>query len=161
MSPIPIYRFLCDLQHQRITGGLSCGWSGLLAAYDYLPRIQYKNIILSRELWRIKQERGRRDGQIIRFGTFRPLQGFLQKRQMPTEVVIPDSDNELYLNLEDTQCQRLLLEEIAKRKQIVLEEFLFRNDSGIVRRGKDRFTNEVIFAFHKNEQHDTEKVHTR
>ena len=45
MSPIPIYRFLCDLQHQRITGGLSCGWSGLLATYDYLPRIQYKNII--------------------------------------------------------------------------------------------------------------------
>lgn len=51
---------------------------------------------------------------------------FLQKRQMPTEVVIPDSDNELYLNLEDTQGQRLLLEEIAKRKQIVLEEFLFQ-----------------------------------
>lgn len=30
-----------------------------------------------------------------------------------------------------------------------IEEFLFRNDSGIVRRGKDRFTNEVIFAFIK------------
>ena len=105
--------------------------------------------------------RGRRDGQIIRFGTFRPLQGTFTETTNATEVVIPDSDNELYLNLEDTQCQRLLLEEIAKRKQIVLEEFLFRNDSGIVRRGKDRFTNEVIFAFHKNEQHDTEKVHTR
>lgn len=161
MSPIPIYRFLCDLQHQRITGGLSCGWSGLLATYDYLPRIQYKNIILSRELWRIKQEEVEGMDKLSDSELSVRFRELLQKRQMPTEVVIPDSDNELYLNLEDTQCQRLLLEEIAKRKQIVLEEFLFRNDSGIVRRGKDRFTNEVIFAFHKNEQHDTEKVHTR
>lgn len=161
MSPIPIYRFLCDLQHQRITGGLSCGWSGLLATYDYLPRIQYKNIILSRELWRIKQEEVEGMDKLSDSELSIRFRELLQKRQMPTEVVIPDSDNELYLNLEDTQCQRLLLEEIAKRKQIVLEEFLFRNDSGIVRRGKDRFTNEVIFAFHKNEQHDTEKVHTR
>ena len=161
MSPIPIYRFLCDLQHQRITGGLSCGWSGLLATYDYLPRIQYKNIILSRELWRIKQEEVEGRDKLSDSELSVRFRELLQKRQMPTEVVIPDSDNELYLNLEDTQCQRLLLEEIAKRKQIVLEEFLFRNDSGIVRRGKDRFTNEVIFAFHKNEQHDTEKVHTR
>ena len=161
MSPIPIYRFLCDLQHQRITGGLSCGWSGLLATYDYLPRIQYKNIILSRELWRIKQEEVEGMDKLSDSELSVRFRELLQKRQMPTEVGIPDSDNELYLNLEDTQCQRLLLEEIAKRKQIVLEEFLFRNDSGIVRRGKDRFTNEVIFAFHKNEQHDTEKVHTR
>lgn len=161
MSPIPIYRFLCDLQHQRITGGLSCGWSGLLATYDYLPRIQYKNIILSRELWRIKQEEVEGMDKLSDSELSVRFRELLQKRQMPREVVIPDSDNELYLNLEDTQCQRLLLEEIAKRKQIVLEEFLFRNDSGIVRRGKDRFTNEVIFAFHKNEQHDTEKVHTR
>lgn len=140
---------------------MSCGWSGLLAAYDYLPRIQYKNIILSRELWRIKQEEVEGMDKLSDSELSVRFREFLQKRQMPTEVVIPDSDNELYLNLEDTQCQRLLLEEIAKRKQIVLEEFLFRNDSGIVRRGKDRFTNEVIFAFHKNEQHDTEKVHTR
>lgn len=161
MSPIPIYRFLCDLQHQRITGGLSCGWSGLLAAYDYLPRIQYKDIILSRELWRIKQEEVEGMDKLSDSELSVRFREFLQERQMPTEVIIPDSDNELYLDLEDTQCQRLLLEEIAKRKQIVLEEFLFRNDSGIVHRGKDRFTNEVIFAFHKNEQHDTEKVHTR
>lgn len=161
MSPIPIYRFLCDLQHQRITGGLSCGWSGLLAAYDYLPRIQYKDIILSRELWRIKQEEVEGMDKLSDSELSVRFREFLQERQIPTEVIIPDSDNELYLDLEDTQCQRLLLEEIAKRKQIVLEEFLFRNDSGIVRRGKDRFTNEVIFAFHKNEQHDTEKVHTR
>lgn len=161
MSPIPIYRFLCDLQHQRITGGLSCGWSGLLAAYDYLPRIQYKDIILSRELWRIKQEEVEGMDKLSDSELTVRFREFLQERQIPTEVIIPDSDNELYLDLEDTQCQRLLLDEIAKRKQIVLEEFLFRNDSGIVRRGKDRFTNEVIFAFHKNEQHDTEKVHTR
>lgn len=161
MSPIPIYRFLCDLQHQRITGGLSCGWSGLLAAYDYLPRIQYKDIILSRELWRIKQEEVEGMDKLSDSELTVRFREFLQERQIPTEVIIPDSDNELYLDLEDTQCQRLLLEEIAKRKQIVLEEFLFRNDSGIVHRGKDRFTNEVIFAFHKNEQHDTEKVHTR
>ena len=75
---------------------------------------------------------------------------FLQKRGIPTDVIIPDSDNELYLNLNDTNCQRFLLGEITKRKGITLEEFLFKGKDGIVRCGNNVYTNEMIFVFHKN-----------
>ena len=42
------------------------------------------------------------------------------------------------------------LEEIGRRRQIVLEEFVFAGDAGVVRCGDDTYTNEAIFAFHKN-----------
>ena len=161
MSPIPIYRFLCDLQYQQQTGGLICSWPGILSGNDYLPRIQYKNIILSLEQWKIKAEEIKGMDKLSDADLSVRFREFLDKRKIPSEVIIPDSDNELYLNLDDLQCQRLLLEEIVKRKQIVLEEFIFSGDLGVVSCGNERFTNEVIFAFHKNEQHDTEKIHTR
>ena len=62
----------------------------------------------------------------------------------------PTRDNELYLNLDDESCRSLLLEEIGRRRQIVLEEFVFAGDAGVVRCGDDTYTNEAIFAFHKN-----------
>ena len=115
-----------------------------------MPRIEYDNIVLARERWKIDRkelESLEGCGNAERDARFRE---FLHARGVATEVVIPDSDNELYLNLDDESCRSLLLEEIGRRRQIVLEEFVFAGDAGVVRCGDDMYTNEAIFAFHKN-----------
>lgn len=150
MSPIPIYRFLCELQYQGKTAGLGCGWSGILAAYDYLPRIQYKNFILARQQWKIREEEVEGLNKLPEAELSEKFDEFLQKREIPRHVVIPDSDNELYLELDNIQCQRLLLDEIAKRKQIALEEFLFGGGDGVIRQGQNNYTNEAILVFHQS-----------
>lgn len=40
MTPIPIYRFLCDIQHQYVQSGFSFGWGNIFSSFDYLPRIK-------------------------------------------------------------------------------------------------------------------------
>ena len=150
LSPIPVYRFLCDLQYRDATAGFAHGWSGMFSASEHLPRIEYDNIVLARERWKIDRkelEELEECGDAERDARFRE---FLHARGVATEVVIPDSDNELYLNLDDESCRSLLLEEIGRRRQIVLEEFVFAGDAGVVRCGDDMYTNEAIFAFHKN-----------
>ena len=67
-------------------------------------------------------------------------------------VVIPDGDNELFLDLEDAGCWRLLGEIISKRKTMILKEHLFDERTAPVRDAEGRaYVNEMIFAFHKTE----------
>ena len=46
----PIYRFLCDLQHQHGRSSLAFRW-GALSNVEHLPRVMYRNIIFSQEQW--------------------------------------------------------------------------------------------------------------
>ena len=54
-SDLPVYRMLCDLQHQGIHSYLHFDTGSLLPELDNYPRIQYKNIILSPAKWIIKR----------------------------------------------------------------------------------------------------------
>ena len=53
---LPVYRFLCDMQHQgkRTTFGLD--WGELADHLDYKPRVRYGNSILSLASWRVRQD---------------------------------------------------------------------------------------------------------
>ncbi|KAK6026842.1 thiopeptide-type bacteriocin biosynthesis domain protein [Ostertagia ostertagi] len=54
-SDLPVYRLLCDLQHQGIHSYLHFDAGSLLPELDHYPRIQYKNIILSPAKWIINR----------------------------------------------------------------------------------------------------------
>lgn len=149
LSPIPVYRFLCDMQYQGKTGGLQCGWNAPLAEMDYLPRIEYEGIILSREQWKIKPEEVKGFDKLADADLDNKLHGLLQARSIPNLVVIPDSDNELFLDFQDRSCQRIFLSTLAQRKGIVIEEFLFDPAQAVVRSEGNGYTNEMIFIFHK------------
>ena len=51
---MPIYQFLCNLQNQHQRGGIGLFISGLFNEFPYMPRISYKNIILSLARWHVK-----------------------------------------------------------------------------------------------------------
>ena len=44
------------MQYQGRTGGLRCGWNAPISDLEYLPRIQYKDFILSRQQWKITKK---------------------------------------------------------------------------------------------------------
>lgn len=52
-SDLPIYRFLCDLQHQNIQSQVLFDVQHLIPDLDYYPRIQYENIVISAAKWKI------------------------------------------------------------------------------------------------------------
>ena len=52
-SDLPLFRFLCDLQHQNIRTKLSFKLKELLPELDHYSRVIYKDLVISPESWRV------------------------------------------------------------------------------------------------------------
>ena len=63
-SVMPIYQFLCNLQNQYYRGGMGLFLSSLFNEFPYLPRITYKNVILSLARWHVKADDLKQRGEI-------------------------------------------------------------------------------------------------
>ncbi len=55
-SDLPVYRFLCDLQHQNILTQISFDIQSLIGGLNFYPRIQYGNVVLSPAKWKIDRQ---------------------------------------------------------------------------------------------------------
>lgn len=151
-NALPVYQFLCEMQTQNLRSGVMFSWGPLENNHRFLPRVMYKNIILSRAKWNIQKkdiahvfklhkDKERTDA-FMQFAT---------QNNLPDEVLLADSDNELFLNLTNTTCIMILLDLIKNRQFFTLKEFLF-SEYGFVAKGSDGFyTNEIVVALHKKE----------
>lgn len=117
----PIYRFLCALQHPE--GRLR---QPKLAFGNtqkrYLPRLIYKNIILSPAQWQLQ----RNDCEEIKkaMDSLEALRAFMNKWKIPAQIAWCQGDRELFLDLSKDDYADILLKEIKKEKPVLLREWL-------------------------------------
>lgn len=149
LSPIPVYRFLCDLQVQGKTSGFHLGWNDFFGTLDYLPRIRYGDFILSRQRWKLRPDEVDGFDALSDPELLNRMRELMERRRLVRQVIVPDADNELYIDLQDCGCIRLLLAFIARRKGVQLEEFLFTEENAVVRQDGRACTNEFLFLFHQ------------
>ncbi len=147
---LPIYHFLCDMQPQNKINNFGFSWSFLQGNYPFLPRVTYKNIILSKARWYIKREEIQ---EIINnYGDDNKLLNMVylwkEKRNLPKLVQLREGDNKLLINLKNIDTIKLLLQQIKSKKGFILEEFLMEK-TAIVKRNDERFTNQFVFLFGK------------
>ena len=147
---MPIYQFLCSLQHQRKRGGMGLFLSSLFNEYPYLPRISYKNFILSLARWHIKpgeikQIAGEQEASVA----VEALRQWRARTGIPRFVVLPDGDNELFTDTESLTSMRMLFSVVKKRPQFTLREFPIDMEKSILKKDTAVFTNEFLFTFHK------------
>lgn len=150
-SALPIYQFLCDLQTQDLRKGVNFNWGPLAGEYSFLPRVKYRNIILSKATWNIKQQDV--DGLVktINDNEFKiKVKQWKEKFNLPDYVLLVDGDNELLIHLNNLLCIKTLLSLVKKRPGFQLKEFLFNSEKALVKRGEENFTNQVIFSFYKS-----------
>lgn len=152
LSPIPAYRFLCELQYQDPSASFGLAWSPIFQGQDYLPRVVYGNTILLRQRWLLRQEEVDGFAELSDHDLAERMTALIAARKLAVRVVVPDADNELMLDLADTSCQRLMLSLVKKRKVLQLEEFLFDPATAPVQGVEGSFTNELLILFHKSEQ---------
>ena len=151
-NSMPIYHFLCDMQTQGIRGGLYFGWGELFNRYPYLPRVEYKGHILSLQSWNLSTDEIKDFDKLDDQALLARTEELRAKRNLPAEVIVPDGDNELYIDLRDALNIRTMLSLVKRRGRFKLTEFMFGNGSALVRNPQgESFTDEFIFTFRKPE----------
>ena len=145
-NSLPVYHFLCDFHSQDIRSNLHFDWGGLSQLYFFLPRVEYKNIILSKARWKISIKdisslesiSGNEEDLISHMKIWRAAM------RIPEWVQWTKSDNILPLNLNNPQMVLLFIETIKKEQLITIEEFLW-NDN-------ENFRHQFIFPLYKEVQ---------
>ncbi len=143
-NPLPIYQFLCDLQTENLRFSLSFNWRNARQGRSFLPRLRFKNIILSPAEWVIDRE------EIKKISKLDNLSEWRKEKKLPQKILLVESDNELLIDLEHHLSVSMFLSTIKNRFQIKLKEHLFDEQHATVVKNEETFTNEVIFSFIKN-----------
>lgn len=147
---LPVYRFLCDMQHQGKRTSFGFDWGGLADKLAYRPRVRYGNSILSLAAWRVKQD------EIATF-TLLPDSDLIinvtewrTKRNIPEFVLLSEGDNELYVDFKSPISIRAFLSAVKKRIAFQLLEFIFTPDNLIVEGTDGKYLNECIVGFYRD-----------
>jgi len=149
-NSLPVYHFLCDLQHQNGRSSFGFFWNEVAQQMAYLPRVVYKNCILSQARWTVLEK------ETKTFSTIKDDSVLLQRvkewkkgRSIPDTVLLADGDNELYIDMNNPLSIRAWLTAVKKRSSFHLEEFLFNPGTAVVHGPEGVFTNEFVFAFYR------------
>lgn len=143
-NTLPVYHFLCDLSSQNLKSGLYFDWGGLNEIYDFLPRIEYENIILSKAKWKIRSFEMKRfysllyDDELL----VEAINEWRNQKLIPRWICWVQSDNTLVVNLENLDLLHMFFSTVKNESEIVIEEFLC-NDN-------DDFNYEFIFPLYKS-----------
>ena len=151
-SSMPVYLFLCDMQMQHGRGGLLFNWGYLSNELDFLPRVRYRNTILSAATWKIKIEEMKslfsikEDERLLS-----EVKIWREKHAMPQQMLLSDGDNELFIDWENTLNIRALFSVIKNRQMVSFKEWLYQPEHSAVKDLQGNpYPNECIVAFYKN-----------
>ncbi|CAD7806488.1 Nisin biosynthesis protein NisB [Chryseobacterium aquaeductus] len=145
-NALPVYHFLCDFHSQNTRTGLYFNWGGLSQIHKFLPRIEYKNIILSKAQWNItEKDIASLDSMLHDKNEFlSKMKIWRNKRQVPHWIQWIKSDNTLPMNLENYDLAKIFVQTIKSEKSITIEEFLYDEN--------DDFRREFIFPMYKEKK---------
>jgi len=145
-NSLPIYHFLCDLNMQNTRSSLSFNWGGLAHIYNFLPRVTYENIILSKSQWKVNPEEINHFVSLLnnenKYLLIKEIEDWRKKRQIPKWIQWVESDNTLLVNLENEDLLVMFLSSVKNEKEIIIEEFLYNEHHN--------FTHQFIFPIYKN-----------
>ncbi|MBB5635229.1 thiopeptide-type bacteriocin biosynthesis protein [Pedobacter cryoconitis] len=152
---ISVYKFLCDLQSQGSNFSIFWDWD-FLTQQAFLPRVEYKHIILSRARWQLKSSIY---NEIKDLKSAEEIIDFRNKYKLPSKVLLTEGDNELLLDFDCPLVMPLLIQHL-KKKDAVFYEFLHTDHSQLATdHSGANYLNEVILPFYtQSEQHNQQHL---
>lgn len=145
---LPMYQFLCAMQMQGMKGYFGFKWGTLLENKPFLPRVRFKNFILSPATWNMSSEEMNRIPKVGDNNFYEEVERFRVSRGIPTKALLVEGDNKLLIEFDRPYSVQLLFQEV-KGKGFRLEEFLQTSDNEFIKHGQEVFEHEVIVCFHK------------
>ena len=149
---ISIYKFLAEIQSQS---SFEINWSwGYLKNKFFLPRVEYKNIILSRATWNISEQVSSKFKAAINSGK---THIFRKSHNIPDRVCLCQGDNELLLDF-NSELSIQVLSGYLKKGDVILKEYLGDSFSLITNdENNHSYNNEIIIPI-KNTSYKTNKT---
>ncbi|MEB8346894.1 lantibiotic dehydratase family protein [Flavobacteriaceae bacterium KMM 6898] len=154
-STLPIYRFLSSLGNGATRNRISFDWKNFSTIYHFLPRVEYKGVILSKAKWIIKKAMIQNwyDPKKNKNKLLEEVNGFRNKMGIPQYVCLGESDKILIINLKNYDLIDILMAEVKDAKWFVFEEFLFMDGISPVKNNlNESFMNEFILGFYKSKK---------
>jgi thiopeptide-type bacteriocin biosynthesis protein len=148
-SDLPLFRLLCDLQSQGLASNLSIKIQHLLPGLTYYPRIQFKDIIISRAKWLLSFADFQQQAEHESLDHFIY---FLNQYSISRYFRTGAGDQTLFFDLTAHEDMSVFMDYFKKKKLLLLEE-AFLGPETLIKDGKGRaYYNEwIIGLYHHNE----------
>lgn len=153
-SEQPPYRFLCELQNQGLLTYLNFRWGSLEGILKKLPRVVYKDIVLSKATWNLEYKDYQ---ELLSEISEKNWKLWLKKWELPERFLLADRDNELLVDVGSQISIKAFIATLKKRRNVVLKEFLFNDTCKIIDEQSNPFVNQFIAFFKKAETEKHEK----
>jgi thiopeptide-type bacteriocin biosynthesis protein len=111
----PLYKFLGELQHQNVRKSLNLDLGIVNDILEFVPRITFENVILSRSSWKIKKypHLSLGSNKTERLISFKK---YLRNHGLPKWVSLIDRDNELPIDTDNFFQLELLYKELLRNQ---------------------------------------------
>ena len=154
-NALPIYHFLCDLQNQN-TMGFGFSWGALQNDFTFLPRLTYKDAVLSRATWNISQIDINALLSNDEKDAVKAVREFQKEREIPNLIYITQGDNEVLINFENELSCKVFYYMMKGERFLQLKEFFFSEDTIT-----NTYCNEIVVSAHRNVEKTEEKEQNR
>jgi lantibiotic biosynthesis protein len=148
---LPVYKFLCVLQRERMEGSMHWEW-GALDAISYTPRIQVGRVVLAVARWRIEPEHHREWCELTLDAALRRLAEWRAQERVPRFVLVTESetkDVEQLIDLKNPLSVDMLQQFLSRVPlgKAVLREWFPGPDRLCVEAAEGRFANDIVVPF--------------
>jgi thiopeptide-type bacteriocin biosynthesis protein len=147
-NTLPLYQFLGELQGQYFEKrNLNFDWGMVDSIAKFLPRVEYKNVILSAAKWKLNK------GDLASLISNEQSSSFDIKEwrlqhNLPEKIMITEDDNELLINFTNELSTSIFIDFIKKKNEVTLTEFLHDEKNMLVSdKNGNKYTNECIAIF--------------
>ncbi len=143
-NSINVFRFLSDFQFQDKIPYISFSWNNISNLFDFFPRVNYKNIILSPAYWVVNKIELIGNKSSNNFDN--NLVNWKNTRKIPDTFYLSidiNNDNKLYIDITNDIGKEAFRKELIKSEKVILSEILINNDSPFTDKSKNCFNNEI------------------
>lgn len=144
---LPVYHFLCDLQNHYHTAEAGIDLHFFMRRFSFIPRITYRNIIFAPASWQFRISQLSHLFKLTGNALEDAIQTWRKQYKIPVYQVLPDSDNELFIDWSNLLSVKSLFDAIRNRDEIRLTEFLFDPGNPFLKNESGFYTNQFIVSY--------------
>ena len=150
-SQLPVFRFLCDLQHEGFNPNLNFSMAGFFPGLPAYPRVVYKGLILEAASWHLNAKNLSGMKHLKQPSQFAAFNSYARQIGLPDEICYEVHDHLLHLKLSNSMDVSLLLNTIPASGMIIFREYDNKLEALVKDKQGNSYTHEFI-AFITNRE---------